>query len=176
MISRPRALIVTGICLLAGLCLLVACSRKNNLLMGRVEATVGTHTVVVTDCYRTHAPEPQRLSDEAGQPVWRYMPCRDADVRIRGEQLSVNGKEYGRLNPADGVLVDHGAVSIERRGADVPPLPRQRGGIRSGVPAAFANRRLVRLKRSRPWRSASTRIKRCERWCGRVISALTPAG
>jgi hypothetical protein len=176
MIWRPRALIVTGICLLAGVCLLVACSRKNNLLMGRVEATVGTHTVVVTDCYRTHAPEPQRLSDDGGQPVWRYMPCRDADVWIRGQQLTVNGKEYGRLNPADGVLVDHGVVSIEHRGADVQPPPRRGAGIRSVVPATFANRRILRLKRSRPWRSASSRIKRCERWCTRVISSLTPAG
>ena len=92
----------------AGTCFLAACSRDNNLLMGRVEAQVGTHRVVVTDCYRTSAPQPQKLADQDGLPVWRYMPCRDADVWIRGEQLSVNGKEYGRLNPADGVLVDHG--------------------------------------------------------------------
>jgi hypothetical protein len=43
------------------------------------------------------------------------MPCRDADVWIRGEKLTVNGKSYGRLNPGDGVLVDHGVVSIERK-------------------------------------------------------------
>jgi hypothetical protein len=42
------------------------------------------------------------------------MPCRDADVWIRGEELTVNGKTYGRLNPGDGVLVDHSVVSIER--------------------------------------------------------------
>ena len=45
------------------------------------------------------------------------MPCRDADVWIRGEELTVNGKSYGRLNPGDGVLVDHGAVSIQRKQA-----------------------------------------------------------
>ena len=157
------ALIVTGICLLV----VVTCSKKNNLLMGRVEASVGGHTVVVTDCYRTRSPEPQHLSDEAGQAVWRYMPCRDADIWLRGEQLTVNGKEYGRLSPADGVLVDHGVVSIERHGAAIHAPPP------AIVAPAFANRRIVRLKQSRPWRKASAGIKRCGRWCGRFLSALS---
>ena len=33
-----------------------ACGRSTNLLLGRVEAIVSTHTVVVTDCYRTSVP------------------------------------------------------------------------------------------------------------------------
>src|SRR5580765_328685 len=102
------ALAVTGILLMA------ACSKENNLLLGRVQATVGTHTVVVTDCYRTKAPDPVRLVEADGKESWRYMPCKDAEVLIRGEQLTVNGKPYGALNPADGVIVDHGVVSIQR--------------------------------------------------------------
>jgi hypothetical protein len=43
------------------------------------------------------------------------MPCRDADVLIRGDELLVNGQSYGHLNPTDGVLVHHGVVSIQRR-------------------------------------------------------------
>jgi hypothetical protein len=66
---------------------------------------------VVTDCYRTSVPPPQKLGDA----VYRFMPCRDADILIRGDELLVNGQSYGRLNPADGVLVDHGVVSIRRR-------------------------------------------------------------
>jgi hypothetical protein len=92
---------------------LFGCSRQNNLLLGRVESTVGAHTVVVTDCYRTSAPGPQQVDATA----YHYMPCRDADVWIRGEELTVNGKGYGRLNPGDGVLVDHGVVSIDRKQA-----------------------------------------------------------
>ena len=88
-----------------------ACSRQNNLLLGRVESPVGTHTVVVTDCYRTSAPGPERVDATA----YHYMPCRDADVWIRREELTVNGTSYGRLNPGDGVLVDHGVVSIQRK-------------------------------------------------------------
>jgi hypothetical protein len=95
--------------------LLSACSSSNNLLLGRVEATVGTHTVVVTDCYRTQAQPPEKMADEGGQPVYRYMPCRDADIWIRGGELTVNGRQYGHLNPRDAVLVDHGVVSIGRK-------------------------------------------------------------
>lgn len=84
-----------------------ACSRSNNLFLGRVEATVGTHTVVVTDCYRISVPAPQEL-DEA---TYRFTPCKDADVLIRGEELTVNGQSYGRLKPRDGIVVDHGVVS-----------------------------------------------------------------
>src|ERR1700760_647055 len=105
-----RTLIVAGFGLIV---FVVACSRSNNLLLGRVEANVGAHTVVVTDCYRTSVPDPQRLPDEAGVTVWRAMPCKDADVVIRGEQLTVNGKDYGKLAATDGVLVDHGVVSIQ---------------------------------------------------------------
>jgi hypothetical protein len=100
---------------LAAMILLSGCSRSNNLFLGRVESEVGSHTAVVTDCYRTSVPPPERLQDEGGQAVYRFMPCRDADVRIRGDELVVNGQSYGHLNPADGVLVDHGAVSIQRR-------------------------------------------------------------
>ena len=90
-----------------------ACTRENNVLFGRVESAVGTHTVVVTDCYRTSAPAP----DQVGATDYHYLPCKDADVWIKADVLTVNGKAYGKLNPGDGVLVDHGVVSIERKRA-----------------------------------------------------------
>ena len=95
---------------LTALMLLAACAGQHNLLLGRVEAKVGGHQVVVTDCYRIHAPEPQQVQ----ATEWRYTPCRDADVRIKEEELTVNGQSYGRLRPADAVLVDHGVVSVQR--------------------------------------------------------------
>jgi len=100
--------------IVAALGLISGCSRSNNLLLGTVEATVGTHRVVVTDCYRTEPPQPEKLPDQAGQPVYRYVPCRDAEIWIRGEELTVNGKGYGHLKPSDSVLVDHGVVSVGR--------------------------------------------------------------
>jgi hypothetical protein len=86
--------------------------RSNNLLLGEVEAQVGTHKVRVTDCYRWSVPPPERLADANGKPAWRFMPCRDADVRITAGRLTVNGQDYGPIAENDGVLVDHGRVSI----------------------------------------------------------------
>ena len=106
-----------GRVLLAGILgsaiLSIGCNRSNNLLLGRVEAQVGGHTVVVTDCYRTSVPPPVQLRD--GPANYQFMPCRDADVQIRSENLTVNGRDYGRLNPGDSVLVDHGVVSVDHK-------------------------------------------------------------
>lgn len=90
-----------------------ACSRSNNLFLGRVEAIVGSHPVVVTDCYRISVPPPQKFV-EGTQTSYRFTPCRDADVWIRGEDLTVNGRSYGRIGPADTILVDHSIVSVQR--------------------------------------------------------------
>src|ERR1044072_7488067 len=84
-----------------------ACSRSNNLLLGRVEATVGGHTVVVTDCYRTSVTPPKKVGGPSEQS-YRFMPCRDADVLIRNDELIVNGSSYGSLKQADAVAIDHG--------------------------------------------------------------------
>jgi hypothetical protein len=101
-----------GVCVLA-VAALGGC-RSNNLLLGRVEATLGGHTVVVTDCYRTSVPPPKQ-SIEAEGTVYRFKPCRDAEVTIRRDGLTVNGRKYGPLNPGDSVTVDHGRVLINDR-------------------------------------------------------------
>lgn len=107
------------LCLCAAM-LLSACSRSNDLLFGRVEATVGGHTVAVTDCYRTSVPRPQKIEDSAdGKPAYRFTPCRDADIVIRGEELVVNGRSYGRLHAGDIVTVDHGKVLVNEQEARV---------------------------------------------------------
>jgi hypothetical protein len=101
-------------CICVGAAGTAACSRSNNLLFGRVQALVGSHMVVVTDCYRLRVPRPEKLTSPGGSDAFRFMPCRDADVLIEGDGLSVNGRHYGHLNPADDILVDHGVVSIHR--------------------------------------------------------------
>lgn len=102
---EPEKSIVVAFCIL-----LVSCNQSNNLLLGRVETRVGEHRVVVTDCYRTSVPPSQIL----GAEDFRFMPCRDADIRIQDGLLTVNGERYGHLNRTDSVLVDHGVVSINR--------------------------------------------------------------
>jgi len=117
-------LCVSGACL-AGL---TACSRSNNLLLGEIRAKLGSHDVLVTDCYRTSAPEPVSTTHRR---TWE--PCRDArivieEVKDDAERLSVNGTDYGALNAGDSVLVDHGAVSIQRKSL------AERAGRRSSLP------------------------------------------
>ncbi|HXE65388.1 MAG TPA: hypothetical protein VN519_17725 [Bryobacteraceae bacterium] len=94
---------------------ILSCSPSNNLLLGHVEATAGSHKITVTDCYRTAVPPPEKSETPAREIIYRFAPCRDAVVVISGAELIVNGKHYGPLGPNDGVLVDHSVVSIERR-------------------------------------------------------------
>jgi len=95
---------------------LVACSRSNNLLLGRVEGHVGGHPAIVTDCYRITVPAPDtafRATD--GRETQRWAPCRDAEIIVAGPELRVNGQPYASpLAPGDTIVVDHGAVSTRR--------------------------------------------------------------
>jgi hypothetical protein len=100
---RTRCLAVAVLCLGAA----AGCGRSNNLLLGRVEAVVAGHPVVVTDCYRAVVPEPVNRPDGA-----TFTPCRDAVVTIRAGKLNVNGTSYGSLADGAAVLVDHGRVSV----------------------------------------------------------------
>jgi hypothetical protein len=94
---------------------LSSCSSENHLLFGEVEAQVGGHRIQVTDCYRWAVPPPVRLADVNGLPAYQFMPCRDANVELRGNELTVNGRNYGRIGAADTVLVDHGRVVVAGR-------------------------------------------------------------
>ena|SRR5271165_441985 len=91
-----------------------ACSRSNNLVLGEVEAKVGSHEVRVRDCYRTSVVPPRETKEADGRLSYRFTPCRDADVLIQDEQVLVNGVSYGHVDANDSILVDHGKVSINR--------------------------------------------------------------
>jgi hypothetical protein len=96
-----------------------ACNKSNNILLGRVEEKVGSHIVIVTDCYKTSVPPPQLLKSASDKPFYRFTPCLDADVVIDGDQLIVNGRSYGAIKQTDTVIVDHGKVLVNSR---VAPL------------------------------------------------------
>jgi hypothetical protein len=116
--KRTTCTVIERCLLLSLIAITASCSRSNNLLEGRVEAQVGDHVVVVTDCYRTSVSPPQRLDNTpAGQSTYRFAPCRDAVVELRGTQLVVNGTSYGEVKPGDTIIVDHGRVLINDRAA-----------------------------------------------------------
>jgi hypothetical protein len=88
---------------------LAACSRSNNVLLGRVEADINGHRVAVTNCYQFFGiPEPQKF----GEGNYRYSPCKGTTVALQGNSLFVNGTAYGDLGPEDSVTVDNGKVLI----------------------------------------------------------------
>lgn len=112
--------ILTVIAIVIGVAatLVALCSRSNNLLLGRVEAKVGSHIVVVTDCYRIRVPAPEKLGEGPdGTTSYRFAPCRDAEVLIKGDELVVNRQAYGPLHEGDEIVVDHGHVLINGKDA-----------------------------------------------------------
>ena len=116
--KRTTCNLIEGGILLSLIAIATTCSPANNLLEGRVQAQVGNHIVVVTDCYRTSAPSPEQLDNTPdGQPTYRFAPCRDAVVELRGAELVVNGTSYGEVKPRDTIAVDHGRVLISDRAA-----------------------------------------------------------
>jgi hypothetical protein len=119
-----KILLIIAVAIVVAVALVSVCSRSNNVLLGRVEAKVGSHTVVVTDCYRLQVPKPQHLDDTAdGKPSWRFAPCRDAEVLIKGDELVVNGRAYGPLHEGDSITVDHGKVLINEKDAPLRGTP-----------------------------------------------------
>lgn len=115
---------IEGGILLALIAIATTCGRSNNVLEGRVQAQVADHMVVVTDCYRTSTPSSERLDNTPdGQPTYRFAPCRDAVVELRGAELVVNGTSYGRVKPGDAITVDHGRVLINDRPGTATAIP-----------------------------------------------------
>ena len=113
-IRMNNLLIVLSVAILFG-----ACNKSNNILLGRVEEKVGSHIVIVTDCYKTSVPPPQFLKSASDKPFYRFAPCLDADVVIDGDQLIVNGRSYGAIRQTDTVTVDHGKVLVNSTEARV---------------------------------------------------------
>jgi hypothetical protein len=106
--SIPRSIAIATAGALAVLAI-GACSRSNNVLLGRVETTLGGHRVAVTDCYKFFGiPKAKKLSAAS----YRYAPCKDVDIVIQDDTLFVNGTSYGDLGDGDSVTVDDGHVLI----------------------------------------------------------------
>jgi len=107
--STRSAVSVAALALTVGLAL-SACSASNNPVLGRVEATVADHEVVVTSCYTMHVSDVKSTDDGD-----TFAPCKGSSVSIKNDMLYVNGESYGQLGKGDRVLVDHGKVVIEPR-------------------------------------------------------------
>ena len=86
---------------------LSSCDVQNNQLLGRVEADIDRHKVVVTHCYTKQLAKV--LSTDDGDS---WTPCKNAAVVIKDGMLYVNGESYGQLGDGDSVLVENGRAKI----------------------------------------------------------------
>ena len=98
--------------LFASLALQGCNATMHNALQGRQTAFINGHEIVVTDCYRMSKQLPETIKDAPDGSVHRFNPCKDADISLDHENLTVNGKFYGRLSPGDRVTLDHHKVLI----------------------------------------------------------------
>jgi len=86
---------------------LSSCDVQNNQLLGRVQADIDRHQVVVTHCYTKDLAKV--LSTDDGDS---WTPCKNAAVVIKDGMLFVNGESYGKLADGDAVLVENGTAKI----------------------------------------------------------------
>jgi len=89
---------------------LSACSAANNPVLGRVEADVAGHRVIVANCYTMHVPDVR--SSDGGQS---FAPCKNASVAIKNDMVFVNGESYGQVAQGDIVMVENGRAKIVPR-------------------------------------------------------------
>jgi hypothetical protein len=99
---------IHGAAIIAIVCaVLASCDAQNNQLLGRVEADIDRHQVVVTHCYTKDLAKV--VSTDDGDS---WAPCKDAAIVIKDGTLFVNGESYGQLADGDGVLVENGRAKI----------------------------------------------------------------
>jgi len=87
--------------------LTVSCSVRVNT-NSKSETDMGSHHVVV----QPGSGFTSSSSTTAGDDAEYEFTCGDVTVAIRNEELIVNDKSYGMLNPGDDVLIDHGKVLV----------------------------------------------------------------
>jgi hypothetical protein len=90
-------------------------ASMQNAIEGRQWAYINGHEIIVKDCYRTSRQQPETIKDAPDGSVHRFMPCKDADILLDHEALTVNGKFYGKLKPSDKVMIDHHKVLINEQ-------------------------------------------------------------
>lgn len=72
---------------------------------------LGTHKVSVRP--RCVSKQIHNDADTGGRTY--NLTCGDTKVTIRNEELTVNGKSYGRLNEGDAVHVENGKVLVNEK-------------------------------------------------------------
>ena len=107
------------VCAAFALLLQAGCKCDASLsIKEKSEADLGSHHLVV----KPGATYTQTLSNTAAGRAEYEFQCGKITVLIRDEELIVNDKTYGLLDPDDGVLVDHGTVYVNDKVVEGKPV------------------------------------------------------
>ena len=86
-------------------------------LFNRDKSILGTHSVVITPCgwNRENKFSGAVKDEQTGKEYFKYY-CGETLVTIKDEELTVNGKSYGKLaNEFDYIQVDGSKVFVNER-------------------------------------------------------------
>ena len=117
--SKPPRSIFTGatVCALAlGALLLQACAGgPRGVLLNERATTLGSHNMIIQPVGKWHSNSfagPQQDSD--GKQMWVFS-VDETKIAVKDERLSVNGKDFGKLNPGDSIAVRYAKVYVNGR-------------------------------------------------------------
>jgi hypothetical protein len=91
-------------------------------LLNKDQSVLGAHTVAITPCgWKLENKFAGEVKDAATGKVYYKYTCGETIVTIRDEELTVNGRSYGKLaNATDSVKVDGSRVLVN--GREVPAV------------------------------------------------------
>ena len=115
-ISSKPCNVKSGIILSSLLLLLLTqgCSSMNEVVWNKAETTIDGHHVVIRPCRDSY----QRTETDKKTNQHHVFACGDkVKVEIRNDELTINGKSYGKLGGGDSVEVNREKVFINKKEA-----------------------------------------------------------
>jgi hypothetical protein len=111
-VSSRTALVVA---LALGALLLGGCNKGRRVLLNQTATTLGSHRMSIQPVGRWHSSIfGGQQQDADGKQMWVFS-AGETKIVVKEEQLSVNGKSYGKLKEGDHVDVAFGKVFVNNK-------------------------------------------------------------
>jgi hypothetical protein len=103
---------VAGALFAAALLSQACAGGPRGVLLNERATTLGSHNMIIQPVGKWHSNSfagPQQDTD--GKQMWVFS-VDETKIAVKDERLSVNGKDYGKLNPGDSVAVRYAKVYV----------------------------------------------------------------